>query len=103
MFDAAAGKDAALKPTCEAWNLTPQQVERYFTAAREYPDGTRDAYYWVPCSIKGRLRTQGQDWEFEINGASTATWTSGDTVRKWGCDAKVCESLVLMMPDGNDP
>lgn len=103
VFDAAAGKDPALKPNCEAWTLSDKQVASYFAAAREYPDGTHDAYYWLPCSIKGSLRAGGQDWEFEINGAATATWTRGDTVRKWGCDAKACEPLVLMMPDGNGP
>lgn len=103
MFDAAAGKEPALKPNCEAWTLSPQQVAGFFAASREYPDGTNDAYYWLPCSIKGRLRAQGQEWDFEINAASTATWTHGDTVRKWGCDAKACEPWVLMMPDGNNP
>ncbi|SFL08723.1 hypothetical protein SAMN04487938_3168 [Lysobacter sp. cf310] len=103
VFDAASGKDPTLKPRCEAWTLNDKQVANYFAAAREYPDGTHDAYYWLPCSIKGRLRAGGQDWEFEINAAATATWTRGDSVRKWGCDAKACEPLVLMMPDGNNP
>ncbi|KRA79827.1 hypothetical protein ASD78_18860 [Lysobacter sp. Root667] len=101
MFDAASGKDANLEPTCKAWNLSKQQVANFFAASREYPDGTHDAFYWLPCSIKGRLTAQGREWEFEINAAATATWKSGDTIRQWGCDAKACESLVLMMPDGN--
>jgi hypothetical protein len=103
VFDAASGKDANLEPTCKAWNLSKQQVASFFAASREYPDGTHDAFYWLPCSIKGRLSAQGKEWDFEINAAATATWRSGETIRQWGCDAKACESLVLMMPDGNNP
>ena len=43
------------------------------------PDGLGDGYYWLPCSIKGRLVADGRPWDFEINAAATAVWRDGDT------------------------
>jgi hypothetical protein len=98
-FDDPQGREPALREACAAWRLSERQVAAFFAAGREYPDGTHDAFYWLPCSIKGRLRAQGREWDFEINAAATATWTDGADQRRWGCTAKACEPLVLLMPD----
>lgn len=101
-FDPAhADREPALREACAAWRLSERQVAAFFAAAREYSDGTNDTYYWLPCSIQGRLRAQGREWTFEINAAATASWRDGDTVRRWGCDARACEPLVLLMRDDN--
>lgn len=97
-----AGKDEAMRAACAKWTLDAKQATKFFRASREYPEGTHDAFYWLPCSIKGRLRAQGREWDFEINAAATATWIDGDTARRWGCTDKACEPLVLLMPDGNE-
>lgn len=102
-LDDPQGREPALREACAAWRLDQRQVAAFFAAGREYPDGTHDAFYWLPCSIKGRLRAQGREWDFEINAAATATWTDGDEVRRWGCTAKACEPLVLLMPDEHGP
>jgi len=102
-FDDPQGREPALRDACAAWRLSERQVAAFFAAGREYPDGTHDAFYWLPCSIKGRLRAQGREWDFEINAAATATWSDGATVRRWGCTAKACEPLVLLMPDEHGP
>ncbi|QWP77651.1 hypothetical protein J5226_04360 [Lysobacter sp. K5869] len=102
-FDDPNNREPALREACAAWRLNERQVAAFFASGREYPDGTHDAFYWLPCSIKGRLRAQGREWDFEINAAATATWTDGDTVRRWGCMAKACEPLVLLMPDQQGP
>ncbi|MGO1068645.1 hypothetical protein [Lysobacter sp. CA199] len=103
-MDAGAdARQASLAQACQAWSLKPDQAARYFRHAQEYPDGTGDRFYWLPCSIKGRLLAAGREWEFEINAAATATWRSGDTLRRWGCSDRACRPLVLLMPDGNRP
>lgn len=102
-FDDPQEREPALREACAAWRLDARQVAAFFAASREYPDGLGDGFYWLPCTIQGRLRAQGREWDFKINAAATATWTDGDTVRRWGCTAKACEPLVLLMPDGNGP
>lgn len=102
-FDDPQGREPALREACAAWRLDARQVAAFFAASREYPDGLGDGFYWLPCTIKGRLRAQEREWDFEINAAATATWTDGDTVRRWGCTDKACTPLVLLMPDGNGP
>jgi hypothetical protein len=93
--------DAGLEASCRSWRLDRAGVARFFAASREYPDGLQDAFYVLPCTISGQLQAQGKTWTYQINAASTATWTSGDVVRTFGCTASACTPLVLMMPDGN--
>ncbi len=99
--DAGKAPDTALEASCKAWTLDRAGVARFFAASREYPDGTHDAFYWLPCTINGQLQAEGRTWEYQINAAATATWTSGDVVRTFGCSAAACTPLVLMMPDDN--
>lgn len=99
----SAPERESLARACKAWRLSEADVIKFFALAQEYPDGLGDAYYWLPCSIKGRLIADGRAWEFEINAAATATWRDGDTYRRWGCSARACAPLALLMPDGNGP
>ena len=87
--------------SCGAWVLDRSQVERFFAASHEYADGFGDAFYSLPCTISGELRAKGKKWTYEINAAATATWTDGETVRRFGCVDAACEPLVLLMPDDN--
>lgn len=98
-----AGKpgNPAVAASCQAWTLDRNEVARFFAASREYSDGFGDAFYSLPCTIRGELRAEGRSWTYEINAAATATWTDGATVRRFGCADAACEPLVLLMPDGN--
>lgn len=99
----SAPERESLARACKAWRLSEADAARFFALAQEYPDGMGDTYYWLPCSIKGRLVADGRAWEFEINAAATATWRDGDSYRRWGCSARACAALALLMPDGNGP
>lgn len=98
-----AQEQASLVQACRAWRLSAADAARFFALAREYPDGLGDGYYWLLCSIKGRLVADGRPWDFEINAAATAVWRDGDTVRRWGCSAPACAPLALLMPDDHNP
>jgi len=98
-FDDPAGRDAALRPACMAWRLDQRQAAAFFAASHELAEGEYHDFYWLPCTIGGRLRAEGREWSFSINAAGTAVWRDGDTVRQWGCSAPACEPLVLLMPE----
>lgn len=89
--------------SCKARSLSKRQAAAFFAASREYPGGTPRAFYWVPCTQQGRLRAQGRVWEFQINAAATGLWRDGDAVRYWGCSAKVCADMGLLMPETSEP
>ncbi|TBV72286.1 hypothetical protein EYC45_15950 [Pseudoxanthomonas winnipegensis] len=99
--DAGRAADPGLEAACKAWKLDREGVARFFGASREYPDGTGDAFYALPCTISGQLQADGKTWSYAINAAATATWTRGNVVRTFGCSASACTPLVLMMPDNN--
>ena len=84
---------------CKAWVLDKTQVESFFRLSKPLREGERHGYDWLPCSIKGRLRARGRDWDFEINAAGTSTWISGEEVASFGCSQAQCEPLVILMPD----
>jgi hypothetical protein len=95
----ARGDGPTLAADCKRWSLTRQQVETFFRHSQPIADGAGNAFYALPCHIAGRLRAEGRTWDFRINAAATATWTSGEDIRWLGCTARECESLVLLMPD----
>lgn len=99
VLDDSAGRDAALRAACRGWRLSKRQVAAFFAAAHALREGERHDFYWLPCTIGGRLRADGREWTFSIDAAATALWRDGGTVREWGCDAPACEPLVLLMPD----
>lgn len=103
VFHDPAGRDAALQPACRDWRLSKRQVAAFFAAGHALREGEYHDFYWLPCTIGGRLRADGREWTFSINAAATAVWRDGDAVREWGCDAPACEPLVLLMPDGHEP
>ncbi|WP_460758955.1 hypothetical protein [Lysobacter fragariae] len=88
---------------CSAWRFSKAQVERFFASSREEPEGKAHEFYDLPCTISGTLTAEGRRWDFTINAASTALWRNGGDERYWGCRAKACESMVLLMPDDLDP
>lgn len=100
-YDAAgAGGDGpALAADCKRWSLTRKEAETFFRHSRLIADGGGHDFYALPCHIAGRLRAEGRTWDFRIGAAATATWSSGDEVRRLGCKARECEPLVLLMPD----
>lgn len=84
---------------CGAWSLDHQQAEAFFGLSEQLPEGRLHDFHWLPCSINGRLQAEGREWAFEINGAGTSTWRSGDDVRLLGCARSACEPLVILMPE----
>jgi hypothetical protein len=103
VYEPVAGHapEPGLAARCQAWSLSADDVARFFHASREYPDGTHDAFYALPCSIHGTLRADGVTWAYQINAAATATWTSAGITRTFGCSAAACSPLVLLRPDDN--
>ncbi|GAB3380124.1 hypothetical protein [Lysobacter fragariae] len=95
--------DEQLPKACSAWRLSKAQVERFFASSSEYPQAKPHEFYDLPCTISGTLTAEGRRWDFTINAAATAVWRSGSDERYWGCRAKACESMVLLMPDDLDP
>ncbi|WP_156963000.1 hypothetical protein [Aerolutibacter daejeonensis] len=89
-----------LQATCQRWTLTPAQVERFFAISQRYSDSPYGSFYQLPCDISGTILVEQRTWEFQINGGGTATWVRGNEVRHWGCSAKECEPLVLLLTDG---
>lgn len=73
-----------------------------FPDRRMRPAASTPILRCIPARLRatvGRLRAEGRIRDFRINAAATATWTSGDDIRRLGCAARECESLVLPMPD----
>jgi len=100
-YDGAAGDP--LETACRRWRLSAQQVAEFFRLSREYEEPPYSAFYQLPCSISGKLRSEGTTWHFVIGGGGTATWSKGGQTRYFGCSADACEPLVLLPADGMDP
>lgn len=95
-----------LAEACDEWHLTPAQVEAFFALSERYAEGQGllQRFYFLPCRISGQLEAEGRRWGFSINAAATGSWQSGTQIRLFGCSARACEPLVLLMPDeGGDP
>lgn len=96
------GDGPALEAECKRWALTREQAQTFFRLSKPITgEEKHGAYYDLPCTVTGRVRAEGRTWDFAIDGAATATWTSGNEVRLLGCSDPACEPLVLMMP-GSD-
>ncbi|MGY0620435.1 hypothetical protein [Lysobacter sp. A378] len=100
-YDGAPGD--ALQDACQAWELSAQQVERFFQLSEPYPSNPYSGFYQLPCSVSGELQAEGKIWTFEINGGATAIWRAEDEARYWGCSVEECEPLVLMPTDSMNP
>lgn len=101
VYEPAAGARHAAneEAMCKAWTLDKAQAESFFRLSKPLREGERHDYDWLPCSIKGRLRANGRDWDFEINAAGTSTWIDGEQALSFGCSQAQCEPLVILMPD----
>lgn len=97
------GSDSAMYEACQQWQLTKEQVKRFFQLAESYPEHPYSGYYQIPCKITGTLQEQGQIWQFTIQGGATGTWQKGNTIKYFGCNQAACEPLVIMPTDGMNP
>lgn len=84
---------------CAAWSLDKQQAEAFFALSEQLQEGQLHDFHWLPCSIEGRLQAEGREWRFEINGAGTSIWRSGDDARLLGCTRSACEPFVILLPE----
>ena len=92
-----------LEAACRDWRLSKGQVAEFFRLSQRYEQSPYTGFYQLPCSISGRLRSEGAIWDFTIGGGATAIWSNGGQTRYFGCSADACEPLVLLPADGMDP
>lgn len=92
-----------LEAACHEWRLTGAQVAEFFRLSRQYEKRPYAGFYHLPCSISGKLRSEGVTWRFTIDGGGMATWSNGGQTRYFGCSVDACEPLVLLPADGMDP
>ncbi|GAA3914464.1 hypothetical protein [Luteimonas lutimaris] len=92
-----------LEAACHEWRLSAQQVAEFFRLGQQYEQPPYAGFYQLPCSISGKLRSEGVTWDFTIGGGGTATWSNGGQARHFGCSVEACEPLVLLPADGMDP
>jgi hypothetical protein len=78
--------------------MSKEQAETFFKLSTLLPAGAGHEFDVLPCSISGRLRSDGREWDFEINAGASAVWRDKEDVRKFGCSQKACEPLVLSVP-----
>lgn len=78
--------------------LDKRQAEQLFALSHELAEGELHDFDWLPCSITGRVETDGRTWDFKINAAGTSLWHSGNQSRMLGCKHAACEPLVIMTP-----
>lgn len=91
--------DGPVRDACRKWSLTPAQVKQFFALSKRYSGNPYSEFYQVPCSISGVIEAEGREWKYEIKGGGTATWIGDGEVRYWGCAAKECEPLVILLTD----
>lgn len=91
--------NAAEAAECRAWALDARQAAAFLRLSRPLAEGELHEFAWLPCSVGGRLRTEGREWAFEINAAGTSIWRSGDEARLLGCDRAECAAYVILMPE----
>lgn len=92
-----------LETACRDWRLGKDEVAEFFRLSQRYEQSPYSAFYQLPCSISGRLRSEGVAWDFTIDGGATATWSHDGQTRHFGCSAEACAPLVLLPSDGMDP
>lgn len=67
----------ALNNACRGWTWTPSSVSGFFQLSEDYPEAPYARFYQIGCGVSGRLRAEGREWRFEINGSGMAAWTTG--------------------------
>lgn len=93
-----AQRSVTEESACSAWSLDRRQAESFLAMSEPLSEGRLHDFHWLPCSIAGRVRAEGREWTFEINGAGTSVWRSGDDSRLLGCASSACEPFVILMP-----
>lgn len=99
----AASAGDPLEAACGEWQLSGQQVVEFFQLSRQYRQSPYSELYQQPCSISGKLRSEGATGDFVIGGGGTATWSHGGQTRHFGCSAEACAPLVLLHTGLMDP
>lgn len=92
-----------LENACRDWRLSRDQVAEFFRLSRRYEQSPYAGFYQLPCSISGKLRSEGVTWDFTIGGGAAATWSHDGQTRYFGCNVDACEPLVLLPADDMDP
>lgn len=94
--------DEKLEQVCKHWMLSNDEIMKVFNISNEYNNHSiiLDDYYWLPCEIKGVLIYKNKEWNFSINGATSAQWDDGHSSIYFGCSIKECNSLFLLPYDG---
>ena len=95
----ARGDGPALAADCSQWSLTRRQAEIYFRLSEPITMIEAHDFDTLPCTISGKLQTEGRTWDFEINAGATAVWRSGTDLRMFGCTDPACAPLVRTMPN----
>ena len=87
---------------CREWRLSAKQVKTLFESSERYAteETPTNAFYWLPCEIRGALKSDGVEWNFVINAAATAVWYRDKKKIHWGCKERECSSLFLLTYDG---
>lgn len=94
--------DTGFISACREWSLSAKQVKTLFESSERYATSQvpMDTFYWLPCEIRGALKSDGIEWNFVINAAATAVWYRGKKKIYWGCKERECSSLFLLTYDG---
>jgi hypothetical protein len=79
---------------CQDFNLTPSQVERFFSLATvRTAQQLHDDFDHLPCWVRGTGKSRRGAFEWEIRAGGTARITLADgNVELLGCDK--CEALL---------
>jgi len=93
----------SLEAACLGWKWSPDRVAEFFQLSEGYREVPYARFYQVGCGVSGRLRADGQEWSFAINGGGMATWTNGSTIRHFGCSAAKCADFLLLESDAMAP
>lgn len=84
---------------CAAWTLDTEQSGTLLSLSRTLPEDALHEFSWLPCTISGRARWNGREWQVVINAAGTSIWRNDGNIHLRGCSDLRCEPFVLLMPE----
>jgi hypothetical protein len=84
---------------CNGWTLTTSEIHAIINAS-EMISGPEWHHHFdhLPCSISGQLKQHGTTFDFQINGGSWLTITSGDSTERFGYLKADSEGLFISVP-----
>jgi len=94
----------ALREQCRSWQLSRADALAFLSQARVIrPENLHSSYYSVPCRFRGTFSSEGQVYEFSINGGLHGTLRDvrSSEVYLLGCKEKCAKSSPFDMY-GND-